>query len=415
MSRSSLWTDFDCSDEEKTRVYFERSKSSPIDLSLDISDGISSLDPFFQIIPDATGRLKSLYIDGPSEDLEVATSHLSHPAPLLHHLSIRLGSEDEPDRYPALPSALFNGDLSSLRTLHLESVHTELPWRNMVNLTSFTLSCIPPGAISVGQLLDFFESAPHLEKVELYSATSTAGAHNGRVVSLACLKSMWIADNNPSSVLLDHLLIPVGAKLEMQVDLVSSVIGGHLPRFIDNLKNLSDFTTIQLYPGKLDPRMKFSGPNGQVGMTLRTPRGDTTDIALGALAELDTSKTEQLEICAGHPPTRNLLYQALLPMKDLRTLTLSGCAKPEIFIRALQPVNSSSEVMVCPKLEELVLVLHPHKWISHIAIVIEMAAARASGGEKLGTLRIVGERDTANVDVSELRKHVWNVEYCPKI
>ncbi|KAF9645561.1 hypothetical protein BDM02DRAFT_3079455, partial [Thelephora ganbajun] len=29
-SRSSLWTDFHCMDAEKTRVYLERSKSSPI-------------------------------------------------------------------------------------------------------------------------------------------------------------------------------------------------------------------------------------------------------------------------------------------------------------------------------------------------------------------------------------------------
>jgi len=49
--------------------------------------------------------------------------------------------------------------------------------------------------------------------------------------------------------------------------------------------------------------------------------------------------------------------------------------------------------------------------MSHITSVIEMAAARASRGEKLKTLRIVGGRDTINVGVSELREHVWNVGY----
>jgi len=144
VSRSSLWTNFDCSDEEKTQVYFERSKSSPINLSL---EGICPCDPFFQIIPHVTGRLKSVFIMGPLGNVEVVTraiSCLSHPAPLLEHLSIRSNPTTVPALCPALPSTLFNGDLSSLRTLRLEAVHTELPWRNMLNLTSFTLSYIPP-------------------------------------------------------------------------------------------------------------------------------------------------------------------------------------------------------------------------------------------------------------------------------
>jgi len=196
----------------KTRVYFERSKSSPINLSLDLREGISSCDPFFQIIPHATGRLESLSIEGSLQDVAVATSHLSHPAPLLKHLSIRSSFGD----VPPLPPTLFNGDLSSLRTLSLISVRTELPWRNMTNLTSFILSYTPPGVVSVERLLDFFESAPYLEGVRLRSVTPTAGAQHGRLVSLACLKSMHIEDNNPASVLFDHLLIPVGAELEIQ-------------------------------------------------------------------------------------------------------------------------------------------------------------------------------------------------------
>ena len=418
ISRSSLWTYFDFVDEEKTQVYLERSKSSPVNLSLDLSEVTPLCDPFFQVIPHITGRLRSLFILGPLEDVEVVTrviSHLSHPAPLLEHLSIRAGGESVPDHYPTLPSTLFNGDLPSLRTLYLESIHTELPWRNMVNLTSFILSYIPIGAVSVGQLLDFVESAPHLEEVKLYSATPTAGAQNGRVVPLACLKSMCIEDDDHApSVLLDHLLIPTGAKLEIQADLVSSLIGVHLPRSLDNLKNFSDFTAIKLCHDIYFPHMEFSGPNGQVNIAITTSRSDLVDLTLGSLAELDTSKTKRLRIDGGYLLSWDPLYRALLPMKDLRTLTLSGCPNPGIFIRALQPATSSSEVVVCPKLEELVLVLHPHDMMSHLMSVVEMAAARASRGKKLRTFRIVGGRDTANVDVLELRKHVWNVEYSPR-
>jgi len=408
VSRSSLWTNFDCSDEEKTRVYLERSKSSPINLSLNllVRDDILPHDPFFQIIPHVAGRLKSLFVQGVTEDVEVIISHLSHPAPLLEHLSIRadfpLAHHD-----PILPSALFNGDLSSLRVLRLESVHTEFPWKNMVNLTSFTLSNTPE-EIPVGQLLDFFESTPHLEVIELYFAIPKAGTQSGRVVSLECLKSMYIKDDDPPSVLLDHLLIPVGAKLEIQAKLLSSLIGEHLPRSLDNLKNFSNFTAIRLH----HTDMEFSGPNGQVKITLWTSRGDLTELTLQSLAELDTSKTERFEIEDGDLLSKEPLYQALLPMKDLRTLTLSKCISPGTLIHALQP-TASSEVMVCPKLEEFILVpYHLHLGDrSDITSITEIAAARASRGGKLKTVRIFSGPGTANLDVSELRKHVWNVEY----
>ena len=83
----------------------------------------------------------------------------------------------------------------------------------MVNLTSFIPSYAPPGVVSVKRLLEFLENAPYLEEVGLYSVTPTTDTQNGRLVSLACLKSIDIDDDKPSSLLLDHLLIPVGAKL----------------------------------------------------------------------------------------------------------------------------------------------------------------------------------------------------------
>jgi len=98
-------------------------------------------------------------------------------------------------------------------------------------------------------------------------------------------------------------------------------------------------------------------------------------------------------------------------MKALRTLTFSRCRNLDIFIRALQPAISSLEVVVCPKLEEIVLVLHSFEMMSRITSVVEMAEARELRGEKLRTVRIVDEHDTADLDVSELWKHVWNVEF----
>ena len=280
----------------------------------------------------------------------------------------------------------------------------------MTNLTLFILPYTPPGVVSVGRLLDFFENAPHLEKVELCLATATACSQNYRLVSLASLKSMRFEDKVLPSALLDHLLIPVGAELEIKANMYSSLIGVHLPRSLDNLKNLSNFTTIQLHLNRPSPGMKLIGPNGTVKIILL---GGSTDLVLESLAELDTSKTGWFEINSGHLLSGEPIYRALLPTKNLRTLTLFTCQTRNIFIHALQPATSSSGITVCPKLEELVLVLYPYERLCHVTSVVEMAAARASRGEKLRTFRIVGGNGATNIDISELRKHVRDVEFGP--
>ena len=206
ISRASLWANFDCICVDKTRVYLERSKSSPINVSLANFVGLSPCDPFLQILPHAIGRLRSLSVYATFKSLQDITAHLSLPAPFLEDLQIdgHPALYSQPDN-PVLASTLFNGDLSSLRVLCLRSVRTELPWRNMVNLTTFTLVRTLPGEISVGHFLDFFESAPRLREVRLHAATPTFGAQNGRLASLVCLKRMNIIGGRPS-LLLDHLL-----------------------------------------------------------------------------------------------------------------------------------------------------------------------------------------------------------------
>ena len=69
--------------------------------------------------------------------------------------------------------------------------------------------------------------------------------------------------------------------------------------------------------------------------------------------------------------------------------------------------------MVCPKLEELILV--PHNLRPNIWGVVKMARVRASRGVKLRTIRIVCGRNKFNPGAElELRKHVLHVEYGPE-
>lgn len=71
---------------------------------------------------------------------------------------------------------------------------------------------------------------------------------------------------------------------------------------------------------------------------------------------------------------------------------------------------SPSGVVVCPKLEELVIEIYLERF--DIKDVIGIAAARAIRGMKLKSVRIINSSRTTypQVDVLELKKHVLNVE-----
>ena len=393
VSRPTLWTDLDYADgSDKTRVYLERSKPFPINLKLNGDD--ADLPDFFKSIPGITGRFKSLDVRVNREDLQVITPYLSHPAPFLEVLSI-CGRRD-----PVLESTLFDGDLSLLRELQLKHVRTELPWRNMINLTSFTVH----SEVSVGHLLDFFEGAPHLRTVWIRTATSTnPDAWDGRLVPLSHLQWMGTMDYY-SSLLFDHLSIPVGAELHMTVDLHSPTTGDPPPRFIDNLKNLTDFTAIKLNNGP--GSIRFSGPNGEVSM--RTPETWTT-ASPEFLTHFDTSKTKRLEILGRRQSlTSDSVYRTLLPMKDLRTLKFDRHNDAQT-LHALHPDMSSSGVIVCPELEELIIVHWRGVDIKNVAATV---AARASRGANLKSVEIVSLNGTVHsqLDVLELTKHVPDAE-----
>ena len=419
MSCASLWTDFSCKDMDKTRVYLERSKTSQIDLRLSRMGSLSPYDPFLKLVPGAIARVRSLITFIPPKYLEDVTNHLSCPTPLLKRLDVGIGiAHDEPEPWrrltpaPTLAPTLFGGYLSSLRVLCLQSVRTELPWRNMVNLTSFTLGHMLSDVVSIKCLLDFFESAPHLRTVELRSATPTSGAQNGRLVSLACLDKMEIYGSEPPSLLLDHLLIPAGAKLATMSSFRGPPVEVNLPRSLDNLRNLSNFTKIGIHVDDVVSRMQFTGPNGEVLLESMATVVDITSLVLESLSRFDTSNTQWLRIFCSNPPSRDSPYRTLLPMENLRTLTLVQYTYPDTFIHALHPgLNHSSDVVVCPKLEELAITPLAETVFDTKSMIV-MAAARASRGAKLRTVRIACSRgDLRPRDVLELRKHVLHVEF----
>ena len=74
---------------------------------------------------------------------------------------------------------------------------------------------------------------------------------------------------------------------------------------------------------------------------------------------------------------------------------------------------NSRGFVICPKLEELVLILRQNRETLNIQSVTSMAAARASRGAKLGSVRIVTHDKSMQIDALELREHVSHVECGP--
>ena len=405
-SCSSLWTNFRCTNAEETRVYLERSKSFPINLHLDREDGLFPHDPFLQLAPHALGRLKHLVINTTEDHFQNITNYFSRPAPQLRELSI-FGSSPDPFINPVLATTLFDGDLSSLRRLCLFSLHTTLPWRNMINLTSFSLGYVVHPGVTIGQLLDFFESAPSLLEVDLAFSTPDSGAQNGRLVSLAHLRKLDIYGHDSPSLLLEHLLIPVGVRMSIDIDVDGPRIEDYLPRSLDNLRNLSNFTKIRLDFRVNIVSLQFAGPNGRVLTCARSSGADPIRLVAQSLTMLDTSKTKWMEILRSTPPSGDL-HLALLSMDNLRTLTLSLCTDLRSFILALAPVPNSANPIACPKLECLILRTGER---FDIETMVEVAAARASRGSPLKYVSIINWGELVfGEGATELLKHVSHVE-----
>ena len=404
VSCASLWSGIYCMDAHKTRVYLERSKSSPINLWLEREQGLISDDPFLEIAPRSISRLWRLYVKTTPDHFQAITKYLVQPAPFLKVLVIDGGTATTPDSTPVLATELFGGDLSSLSELYLRSVHTQLPWRNMDNLTSFVLGMHP--TVSLGQILDFFESAPRLLVVDLISATPAIGTQDRRPVALAHLRRLTIYGFHPPAVLLNHLMLPAGARTSIRFYSQDPRIDEFLPRSPENLRNLSNFTTVRIHFEQPYLRIRLTGPNGRASFS-SSLRTDATHLATQALARLDTSNIKQLDIISGVSATSEI-HQAIRSMTNLRTLRIFPCDNAFLLSLTLQLEVASTDVIACPKLEEFVCST-PEAF--DIGMVADLAQRRASKGVPLKSVRVVGLREPLETEgVAKLREYVSHVE-----
>ena len=422
IARPSLWAQLDCKNTDKTHVYLERSKSSPLELSLCKDEDLTYFKDALLLVVPHISRLKSLNIAGSGSIFESFTPHISCPIPLLEELTITVTRKPT----PFLEATLFNGDLSSLRTLSLDGIITHLPWKNLSELTTFTLSCVPKDKISVTQLLNFFTNAHHLRDITLsHSIPTSSDALPGRVVSLPCLKNLTIDADPVHSILLNHLSIPVGTSLSQEFNFQGhrSPLPDFLPKSLGNLKNVSPVTSVSLRFTRIAKYVRLDGSSGGLCMAGHhlmdqdepiTPSSLDSKI-VRSLNRFVLSGIQMLAITKYRPPTRDKTdestpYYILLRMEDLRALTLTQCNNLP-FILALTPHRNPSKRTLCPKLKELILYVQDLESYN-IKELMTMAKERASAGEKLSSITIVGlGKLIPGAKVFKLKEYVTRVDY----
>ena len=415
--RPLLWNRLGCVDVDKTRAYLERSKSSPLEIILN-----NKTDALFLAGPHI-GRVKSLTIIAVRGDvISDITTHFSRPAPLLEYLSIAIRAP----YIPVLDCALFNRDLPSVRTLELEGVVTELPWRDLSNLTSFSLNRTAVDKISITILLDFFEHASMLRRVTLVgSIPIISNAPPERVVSLPRLEGFVICGSLPYSTLLNHLSIPPNAATTMTFDLINDrlPIQDHHPKSLVNFGHLSYITQINVGLRGKPKLIQLYGPSGShhiqgkwVGVTGFDNCPVTVDTRmLQSVVTFDTSNVERFAITQ-YPVSPHLNteesppYHVLFRMGNLRTLTLTECHNL-LFFAALNPEKTPHGVILCLGLTELILHVHLEKR-SCLKELWEMAKARDSRGVRLQSVTIICTQQVVlPKEVFKLRQYVPRVEY----
>ena len=409
ISIPSLWTSLKSNTADKTRTYLKRSKPSPINVY--IVDERDVDNPFRLIIPHVP-RLKSLIIRLPSLPNIPPGFHCR--APLLETLKI--------DATGILDDALFNGDLSSLRELHLKA-NTSLPWRNMANLQVFNLRtyCDEFGTT---QIFDFLESAPLLHTISLvFSNPKISDAPPERILHLPHLKKLNVKSEDSHLTILKHFKIPVGASLTSKFYLSDDVspLSGYLhPETSPVLHNLSHITKINLL---YNPTKKFTqliGPNGCLRVIARRGNSSTTfmnDQIRRSLPSSMLSTTQSLTFSwYNHKEVPKIeecpIFQTLSSANDLRTLSLVSCNQNPFFI-ALDPGQNPSNPVRCLNLKKLVLYsVYGSGAPPNVKLLIEMAKNRASRGAKLSSVTLVTLKCRVNEKkVLKLREHVTHLEY----
>jgi len=401
---------------DQTSAYIQRSRGAPLEVSLAARKGIRYRDDALLLTLPLIARFNALALSGFSGNILKLIKNFSSPAPLLERLDVRVSGT----RHAAFESPLLGGN-PSLRKLRLSKVITSLPWRNLSNLTTFYFGNVPSNTITVAQLLDFFEHAPLLRRIELVeSLPEFSNAPAERVVYLPCLRFLRTLSQPAPSILLNHLHVPTGASVRREFPFGHGIspIPDYLPTPLNNLSNISHITSVN-FDFSSGIAMRLNGPNGDLYVFGAWNDRSTVPCTLGeetlrSFNKLRISTIERLSITRYDSLARRKsevsgAYQTLLLMNNLRTLTLIDSINLS-FILALTPNENASSTVVCPRLEEYAQYIGS-EGPPRTEYLLNMVEERASRGAKLSTIMFSLPQRFFPAKASRIRSYVSRVEY----
>ncbi|OBZ78077.1 hypothetical protein A0H81_02752 [Grifola frondosa] len=407
LSSPRLWSTICSQNIGCIRVHLRRSRSVPLDISFDITrirfdkKLMETVQQFAELVVPHIHRIRRLYIDswGP-EAMESLSSALNAPALCLTELSLSLRSS----KSNTLAAQFFNGSAPLLQSLSLLAMLTPSDSPFYCGLLSLELQeC----SIKSDEFLRILQACPLLQCLTLrntglaLSRDINTYPEPARIVELPRLVNLTIHNQNRGiniAYTLAHLCIPSHASLEIHCPLRSKepFLSRVLPRGLTSPKDLLCMETLML-------RSDWSDTVVIEASTIDTPRlfslslsyvykrrddqllAGLCDIFSGAPVvtlemkysiPLDWQPSNWAYLFTHFPRLENVRIKGSFPWeaKEMRTILAP------FGMRTTSLVGSSDQVLLCPRLKELIVKPFDNSSAQCAAIVCQVIQYRMLHG-----------------------------------
>ena len=359
---ATLWTSVDCRNKSRTSIQLQRSKSNPIDVTIDHDRLVEAVS----LVTNHFHRMRSIDVNLSSRQLWDILSLLNGLAPRLEIMRMRR-REDYSFLMPFPPySSFFQGRFPALKTLHLEGYPLDLS-QSAPTITN-GLTTLILNHQRIHRLRDLLECLEHCEnlvhlRIDLPNLRGTVPT--SYTVSLPNLRELRLV-RSPLT-LFHHLSLPLFTDLSIQPR-VGDYVGGHSLMAVlaqDELSRILESRTVK------GIKITFDGSSCEVALLgphlvfmERVKANPSRHISfhsdyLDSFQSLPTITTEVLRFV--QPPRcpftvifrQQSCTRLLLQMPALNRIILDIPSVVPPLIRALQPVRGR---VPCPRLQVLIVI-----------------------------------------------------------
>ena len=359
------------------RAYIERSKCTPLDVSLTYPQHADLIVPHTSRLVGLTVRLVK------SSNLSQIIERLPHPIPTLH--TFRLAVIPPHTNTLALPPGLDNPFFLHAKTLEFKGISTYLGPLSFPHVTELTLHTMRYTPTAMEQFLKTFERFPALERLFItFNGNLIVYTDDDlSVVTLPCVQEMSLSMFTHPSVedahlpnLLQYLSLPKLTSLCVQSSprLMNSRSVFPVTPFSNHLPNLAELPQL---------RVDMGVPCDTV--TFRSPSRATLKYLVGPLADYESNEHEiwnQLPLNT----VRRLILNSTHPQVDQKLEWLGGLLRDLKFLEHLELGGECGDTLrwLCDKMEQERAPFH-----------VRTLTVRCGENEKGLALRLKGLADAA--------------------